>query len=259
MFAVGTTSVTCSATDAAGNTSSTSFDVVVTDTTPPVLHAPGGVVWEATGPGGAPVTFTASAVDLVDGSVPASCSPSSGSTFALGSSHVMCSAIDAHGNVAHAGFDVIVRDTTAPVLTITGNAHTYDVDQTVALSCAAVDLVSSATCSPSAVTAPAWSYGAGAETLSFAATDAAGNTGRTTATFDVTPTVNGMVNLTTALVTKPQLAGALVAKLQANSFDAYRQQLTVQSGKGIAPADVALLVDLSYALSTPKHSSTAKV
>ncbi len=45
-----------------------------------------------------------------------SCSPPSGSTFALGQTYVTCGAADAAGNSASCGFSVTVRDTTAPVL-----------------------------------------------------------------------------------------------------------------------------------------------
>ena len=67
-FPLGPTTVTCSATDAHGNTSSGSFDVTVQDTTAPTLTLPGDITVEATGPAGAAVTFGASASDAVDGS-----------------------------------------------------------------------------------------------------------------------------------------------------------------------------------------------
>ena len=64
---------------------------------------------EPAGPGGAVVTYTASATDDVDGSVPVTCVPASGSTFEIGTTPVTCSAEDAAGNEASAGFDVHVR------------------------------------------------------------------------------------------------------------------------------------------------------
>jgi len=66
-FALGTATVHCSATDAAGNSASGSFDVSVVDTTPPALDLPDDKIVEATGPSGAAVSYTASASDLVDG------------------------------------------------------------------------------------------------------------------------------------------------------------------------------------------------
>ena len=116
-FALGDTTVHCSATDNAGNTTNGSFTITVVDTTPPTLTLPadiGGV--EATGPGGAVVNFRATATDLVDGPVTVSCSPASGSTFAVGTTPGDCSAADAHGNSASGTFDVTVVDTTPPLI-----------------------------------------------------------------------------------------------------------------------------------------------
>jgi alpha-tubulin suppressor-like RCC1 family protein len=107
--AVGTTTVTCTATDAQGNGASVSFTVTVQDTTAPVLTLPSGITVDASSPAGATVAFAAAAVDLVDGSVGVSCTPSAGSVFAVGTTMVACSAADAHGNRVSAGFSVTVR------------------------------------------------------------------------------------------------------------------------------------------------------
>ncbi len=88
------------------------------DTTPPVLSVPDTIVAEATGPGGATVDYVASATDDVDGTVPVTCLPASGSLFPLGDTLVACHAEDAAGNLGEATFHVIVRDTTAPTVTV---------------------------------------------------------------------------------------------------------------------------------------------
>ncbi len=62
------------------------------------------------------VNFITSATDTVDGSVPVSCTPPSGSQFPFGSTAVQCSATDAHGNTATGMFFVKVQDTTPPVI-----------------------------------------------------------------------------------------------------------------------------------------------
>lgn len=66
-FPLGTTTVTCSATDAAGNTASDSFAVTVQDDTPPTLsvsHTPDGTNgWNKT----SPVSLTVSASDTASG------------------------------------------------------------------------------------------------------------------------------------------------------------------------------------------------
>lgn len=91
------------------------------DTTPPVITAPADITAEATGPSGAVVTFSASATDLVDGDVPVTADPASGSTFPLGTTTVTLTATDAAGNMATETFDVTVVDTTAPDLTVPAN------------------------------------------------------------------------------------------------------------------------------------------
>jgi hypothetical protein len=113
------TPVTCTATDAHGNSSQTHFTVRVQDTTPPVISGtPGNMVLEATGPGGAVATWPPpTAQDIVDGSVSVTCVPSSGSTFALdATTTVTCTATDAHANSSQTNFTVRVQDTTPPVI-----------------------------------------------------------------------------------------------------------------------------------------------
>jgi hypothetical protein len=120
MFGLGATTVTCNATDAAGNAATpTTFNVIVKDTTPPVIAPHADVTAEATGPAGASVTYSApSTTDAVDGTRTATCKPASGSTFALGTTTVTCYATDAAGNAAvPTTFKVIVNDTTPPVIT----------------------------------------------------------------------------------------------------------------------------------------------
>src|SRR5207247_4274440 len=96
-FALGVTTVTCSATDAQGNTSTGQFNVTVQDTAAPTLVLPTRITAQATGAEGAAVTYDASAIDLVDGSVPLECSVASGDIFLPGTTTVTCSAIDAQG------------------------------------------------------------------------------------------------------------------------------------------------------------------
>jgi len=116
-FALGDTTVTCTATDGAGNSGTTSFVVHVVDTTAPELTVPADIVAEATSASGAVVTFTATATDAVDPSPSVSCSPASGDTFPIGETLVTCTATDAAGNVSAAKtFTVTVQDTTPPTL-----------------------------------------------------------------------------------------------------------------------------------------------
>src|SRR6185436_17625404 len=82
-FAVGPTTVHCTATDAHGNHSTTSFTVTVTDTTGPVVTVPANATVEATSAAGAIYTFTATATDVLDGAITTTCTPASGATFAF--------------------------------------------------------------------------------------------------------------------------------------------------------------------------------
>jgi hypothetical protein len=120
-FAIATTTVQCSATDAHHNTTHGSFTVTVRDTTAPSLSLPATITKEATSASGATASYTASASDIVDGSVAVTCDHASGSTFAVGSTTVQCSATDAHNNAANGSFLVVVRDTTAPTLSLPAN------------------------------------------------------------------------------------------------------------------------------------------
>lgn len=109
-FRVGATRVTCSVTDSGGNHLTKSFDITIVDAVPPVLKLPDITVTAGYGDTTFVVTFTAVARDAIDGSIPASCSPPSGSTFPVGkTTRVSCNATDRSGNTVHANFDVKVN------------------------------------------------------------------------------------------------------------------------------------------------------
>lgn len=101
-FVIGTTTVICSAIDSAGNAAVwTSFHVVVTDTSAPVIAAAPGIVVDAVSPSGAVVTYVPpTASDANDGPVSVTCLPVAGSLFPIGITTVTCTADDGHGNSA---------------------------------------------------------------------------------------------------------------------------------------------------------------
>jgi HYR domain/Calcium-binding EGF domain len=68
------------------------------DNIPPVITTPGTVTAAANSPAGAAVNFTVTAKDNVDGTVPVTCTPASGATFAVGATKVTCTAVDKKGN-----------------------------------------------------------------------------------------------------------------------------------------------------------------
>src|SRR2546428_794768 len=76
-FPFGATTVTCTATDSHANVGTKTFTVPVSDTAGPVVTVPANATVEATGATGAAYSYTASATDLLDGSVATSCTPGS--------------------------------------------------------------------------------------------------------------------------------------------------------------------------------------
>jgi hypothetical protein len=109
-FPVGTTPVTCTATDASGNAASCSFTVTVKDCEPPKITCPNDIVTcNEPGKPFAVVTFTATATDNC-GVATVVCAPPSGSTFPIGTTPVTCTATDTSGNPSTCSFTVTVKD-----------------------------------------------------------------------------------------------------------------------------------------------------
>ena len=192
-FSIGTTTVHCTATDGAGNTSTASFDVVVKDTTAPTLSGiPSNQTAEASGPGGATVTYTLpTASDAVDPHPHVDCVPTSGSTFSVGTTTVSCTATDAAGNTSDPQtFTVTVNDSTPPTVTVPANTTVFSptgTAVTVTFGASAIDLVDG-TITPTCTPASGSSFAVGTTHVVCTATDAAGNTG--SASFDVTVIAN---------------------------------------------------------------------
>lgn len=114
-FPLGTTTVTCTASDEAGNVATASFSVVVTDVEAPVIGSSPNIT--AVLPRGAstvPVSFTLPIATDNSGQVTVSCSPASGSAFGLGTTAVSCTAMDPSGNRATTTFSVVVSAAVPP-------------------------------------------------------------------------------------------------------------------------------------------------
>jgi HYR domain/PKD domain len=273
-FPLGKTTVTCAATDKHGNRSQdSSFDVTVEDKTAPALTV-ANVTAEATGPNGAPVAFTATAIDLVDPRPTLACvtgyilpdgqvigAPvASGQTFPIGETRVSCRATDASGNAATASFTVTVRDTIAPVVSYSGNAASYSADQLVDIRCTATDGgsgVASTTCA--GITGPAYSFALGTNTFSATATDAAGNIGRGSASFAVIASAASLQDLVSRFCTNAGVADGLNAKLaaaakapnanpRAGQLGAFENQVRAQRGKALTAEQADTLLRLVAAL-----------
>ena len=118
LFNLGTTNVTYTATDAAGNSTTCSFDVIVNDETAPVIsNCLSDITVSISGAG---CTET---VSWLEPTASANCNVNeftsthaSGDVFNLGTTTVTYTATDDTGNSTTCSFDVIVNDDTAPVI-----------------------------------------------------------------------------------------------------------------------------------------------
>jgi CSLREA domain-containing protein len=111
-FNVGTTQVTVTATDGGGNTDQCTFNVVINDNEDPTVSCPSDItvsVDDATNCTAVVNYTTPTASDNCSGVGAVSCSPASGSVFALGSNTVTCSVTDNAGNTGQCTFNVIVQ------------------------------------------------------------------------------------------------------------------------------------------------------
>jgi hypothetical protein len=177
VFTIGTHTVSCSATDAAGNGATTTFAVQVVDGVLPVIVVPANMAVEATSATGASVTFDVTASDNEDEQLTATCLPASGAVFPIGETTVHCSTVDTAGNTGVANFTVTVADTVAPALTLPSLVtETLDTGTTrvVEYTATAVDVVDGPivpVCTPASGSA----FPVGDTTVNCTATDAAGN------------------------------------------------------------------------------------
>jgi hypothetical protein len=119
-FPLGTTTVTCSASDSHGNTGHASFTITVHDTTPPTLIVPVARSVYATTPTGIPNTVSgivsflaaASATDIVD---PHPIVTNNAPSFIpVGNQTITFGARDASGNWAYKGVTLIILPMPAP-------------------------------------------------------------------------------------------------------------------------------------------------
>lgn len=199
--AVGTPTVTLTATDKGGNIATCNAIVTVQDVTDPTISCPapppaipnaasmcsatvGGLAPTGVADNCSPVTVT---YELTGATTATGGADASGATFNVGTTLVTYTAVDASGNDATCSFNVVVEDTEDPTLTapcgdITVSADAGQCEAVVSIpllpfidNCAVVSVTQIA-----GVTSP---FPVGTSTVTFEATDAAGNTA--TCTFDV--------------------------------------------------------------------------
>jgi hypothetical protein len=201
IFPVGTSTVIYTATDAVGNTATSSFTVTVTDTEKPVFsYCPSNIiVGNGLGNCSAIVTWTApTATDncTATGSLVWTNSHSSGATFLVGTTTVTYTATDAANNTATCSFTVTVNDTEKPVFSYCPSNITVSNDLN---ACSAVvtwtapSATDNCTLPGSLVwtnSHPSSTFPVGTTTVTYTAKDAANNI----ATCSFTVTVNDTQN-----------------------------------------------------------------
>lgn len=185
-FSVGTTVVTYTARDAAGNQATCAFNVIVNDVTPPTIT-------------GCPTTITVNApanacneiVSWTPLTVSDNCAVtmtstrSPGSPFPVGTTTVTYTATDAAGNESTCSFNVVVKDVTKPQI---ANCPS-NVSVTTATCGAVVNWTPPAATDICGVTltsnfAPGATFPVGVTPVTYTATDPSGNS--ETCTFNVT-------------------------------------------------------------------------
>ena len=189
-FAVGTTPVNYVFKDAAGNTSTCNFNVIVQDNTPPVVNGCPGTITVQTGPGRLTCDQTATwteptATDNCNGALTFfSRTSSPGSTFPVGTTSVTYTFKDGAGNTSTCIFNVVVQDNTTPAVngcpgTITvqtGPGHAT-CDQTASWTePTATDNCSGPLTFFSRTSSPGSTFPVGTTAVSYVFKDAAGNT-----------------------------------------------------------------------------------
>lgn len=219
-FNSGTTIVTWTATDAAGNSSNCNFNVFVSDNVNPVISSCGatgnqnvtanssckytvsGTAWNATATDNCGVSTLAY---TLSGATTGSGTSLNGVTFNLGTTTVTWTATDAAGNTSSCNFNVIVTDNINPIITSCGATGTQNVNTNTAcvysVGGTAWDAIASDNCGVSSLTylltgatagsgttLSGVSFNTGTTTVTWTATDAAGNTA--TCNFNVVVTDN---------------------------------------------------------------------
>ena len=225
-FPLGATVVVFSATDSAGNLNSASSTVTIADQTVPVLTAPAAITVAASDALGTPKTNAAvvaflgaaAVTDNIDSVI--TIENDAASTLALGSNVVTFTAADAAGNTAVAVSSTItVTDQTAPVVTAPESLTVAAVDATGTPGSAAAiaSFIANASAEDNvddnvSVTSDApTQFALGGTTVTFTASDTAGNTNTASAVITV-------VDQTAPVVTVP--ADTTIAAVDATGTSA---------------------------------------
>ncbi len=200
-YALGTSTVTVTATDCASNTSSQTVDVSVVDTTAPVLSVPANITAEATGLSTPIGLVAATATDVF----PVTITSNAPGAFPLGTTPVIWTADDGNGNVSTGTQLVTVVDTTVPAITAPG---AITVEANAVLSTVNIGTATASDIfSPVAITndAPAGGFPLGTTTVTWTATDLNGNSSTAVQNVTVVDTTPPVMSPPDAPVNTPTL------------------------------------------------------
>ena len=215
IFPVGTTTITYTATDAAGNSNQVTQTVTVVDNTAPSVTAPAPTSASAGPTGQAAIPDVVSGTTASDncGPVTLSQSPAAGTMVGVGPHTITITATDSAGNTSTTTTTFTVNDTTAPSLTAPANLGVITGDG--AISCGALVTeaqLGTATATDNAGTVSIARSGVpsgnifpvGTTTITYTATDGSGNSTQATQTVTV-------VDNTAPSLTAPAPASATAA------------------------------------------------
>jgi hypothetical protein len=227
VFPLGETTVTFSATDAAGNIGTETATVTVTDQTAPVLTAPADGTVPATDGNGTAATDaaivawveSATATDNVDSSL--TITNDAPAILPMGATLVTFTVTDAAGNTSTATATATIADITAPVinapatLVVLGESDGVAADtQEIVDMIAAVTATDNVDGAIATVTndAPTDVFPFGETTVTFTATDAAGNVGTATTVVNVSlDIVDPELTISESISINVDLPGQVVA------------------------------------------------
>ena len=262
VFPVGTTTVTATATDPAGNTVQCSFTVTVVDNEAPVITCPADITQNVDeGECEAVVTYAAAATDNCSAVV--TYDIASGTVFSVGTTTVTATATDPAGNTAQCSFTVTVEDIEAPEITCavtedqtvdanSGDPLTQylksgtDWDATASDNCS-VDLTWALTGATNnsntaeSSTLDGVTFIEGTTTVTWTATDNAGNTAD--CSFDVIVNAKADLSILKSVLTTEVVTGGELKYL-----------ITVTNNGPSVARNVTITDDVTGFLSTPEYS-----
>jgi gliding motility-associated-like protein len=198
VFAVGTTTVTATVTDAAGNSTVCSFDVTVEDNEAPTITAPADVTVNAdAGSCDALVSgVTLGTPAVSDNCGIASTTNNTGTSFVLGTNTITWTVTDIHGNSTTATQTVTVLDAEDPVVACPSDFTAYGAADSTLTSVSWTAATATDNCSIDTIYSDIQIGGylpLGSTVVTYVAIDGSGNTDTCSFTITVVDTVSPVI------------------------------------------------------------------